>query len=77
MPVLCWSPPRSPHSSTCSWRAHGGRTSRAAIVSRELGVPAVVGTGRAAHVLHDGQKVTVSCAEGGRGKVYEGRSPTR
>lgn len=51
---------------------HGGRTSHAAIVSRELGVPAVVGTGRATHVLHDGQKVTVSCAEGGRGKVHAG-----
>ncbi|WP_079403935.1 phosphoenolpyruvate synthase [Streptomyces sp. 3211] len=51
---------------------HGGRTSHAAIVSRELGVPAVVGTGRATHVLPDGQKVTVSCAEGGRGKVYDG-----
>ncbi len=51
---------------------HGGRTSHAAIVSRELGVPAVVGTGRATQALHDGQKVTVSCAEGGRGKVYDG-----
>ncbi|WP_344622285.1 phosphoenolpyruvate synthase [Kitasatospora arboriphila] len=52
---------------------HGGRTSHAAIVSRELGVPAVVGTGRATEVLDDGQEVTVSCAEGADGHVYRGR----
>jgi pyruvate,water dikinase len=53
---------------------HGGRTSHAAIVSRELGVPAVVGTGKATEVLHDGQEVTVSCASGSdEGRVYEGR----
>ncbi len=51
---------------------HGGRTSHAAIVSRELGLPAVVGTGDATHRLHDGQDVTVSCAEGDQGIVYEG-----
>ncbi len=51
---------------------HGGRTSHAAIVSRELGLPAVVGTGNATHVLHDEQTVTVSCAEGDQGYVYEG-----
>jgi pyruvate,water dikinase len=51
---------------------HGGRTSHAAIVSRELGLPAVVGTGNATHVLHDQQLVTVSCAEGDEGFVYEG-----
>jgi len=51
---------------------HGGRTSHAAIVSRELGLPAVVGTGDATHVLHDEQEVTVSCAEGDQGFVYEG-----
>ncbi|MFI8438260.1 phosphoenolpyruvate synthase [Streptomyces sp. NPDC079020] len=51
---------------------HGGRTSHAAIVSRELGVPAVVGTGRATEALRDGQDVTVSCAEGGSGRVYGG-----
>ena len=51
---------------------HGGRTSHAAIVSRELGLPAIVGTGEATHVLHDHQEVTVSCAEGDRGYVYEG-----
>ncbi len=51
---------------------HGGRTSHAAIVSRELGLPAIVGTGNATEVLHDGQQVTVSCAEGDEGHVYEG-----
>ena len=51
---------------------HGGRTSHAAIVSRELGLPAVVGTGNATHVLHDQQEVTVSCAEGDEGFIYEG-----
>jgi pyruvate,water dikinase len=53
---------------------HGGRTSHAAIVSRELGLPAIVGTGDATHVLHDEQEVTVSCAEGDEGFVYEGRA---
>ncbi len=53
---------------------HGGRTSHAAIVSRELGLPAVVGTGDATRVLHDEQEVTVSCAEGDHGFVYEGRA---
>ncbi|WP_334052313.1 phosphoenolpyruvate synthase [Burkholderia cepacia] len=51
---------------------HGGRTSHAAIVSRELGLPAIVGTGNATNVLHDQQEVTVSCAEGEAGFVYEG-----
>lgn len=51
---------------------HGGRTSHAAIVSRELGLPAVVGTGNATELLHDEQEVTVSCAEGDEGFVYEG-----
>jgi pyruvate,water dikinase len=51
---------------------HGGRTSHAAIVSRELGLPAIVGAGDATHVLHDEQIVTVSCAEGDLGFVYEG-----
>ncbi|MCX7888271.1 MAG: phosphoenolpyruvate synthase [Rhodobacteraceae bacterium] len=53
---------------------HGGRTSHAAIVSRELGLPAIVGTGNATHLLHDGQEITVSCAEGDRGNVYAGIS---
>ena len=51
---------------------HGGRTSHAAIVSRELGLPAIVGTGTATHVLHDGQDLTVSCVEGDHGMIYEG-----
>ncbi len=51
----------------------GGRTCHAAIVSRELGVPAIVGTEKATEVLRDGQVVTVSCAEGEIGFVYEGR----
>jgi pyruvate,water dikinase len=50
----------------------GGRTSHAAIVSRELGIPAVVGCGNATSVLLNGTPVTVSCAEGELGKVYEG-----
>ncbi len=50
----------------------GGRTSHAAIVSRELGVPAIVGTGTATHVLHDMQNVTVDCSEGDEGLIYEG-----
>ncbi|KAH7191281.1 Pyruvate/Phosphoenolpyruvate kinase-like domain-containing protein [Fusarium oxysporum] len=53
---------------------HGGRTSHAAIVSRELGVPAIVGTGNATYVLHSGQDITVSCVEGDTGFVYEGIS---
>ncbi|KAM5352968.1 hypothetical protein ACJ41O_005690 [Fusarium nematophilum] len=53
---------------------HGGRTSHAAIVSRELGIPAIVGTGNATYLLHSGQDVTVSCAEGDTGFVYEGIS---
>ncbi|OUL72948.1 phosphoenolpyruvate synthase [Paraburkholderia hospita] len=51
---------------------HGGRTSHAAIVSRELGLPAIVGTGNATRVLHDEQEVTVSCAQGEVGRVFEG-----
>ncbi|SDI34977.1 phosphoenolpyruvate synthase [Paraburkholderia phenazinium] len=51
---------------------HGGRTSHAAIVSRELGLPAIVGASKATHLLHDEQEVTVSCAEGREGFVYEG-----
>jgi pyruvate,water dikinase len=51
---------------------HGGRTSHAAIVSRELGIPAVVGTGEATGVLRPGQEVTLSCAEGDEGYIYAG-----
>lgn len=52
---------------------HGGPTSHAAIVSRELGVPAVIGTGRATAMLQDGQTITLSCAEGEEGRIYDGR----
>jgi pyruvate,water dikinase len=51
---------------------HGGRTSHAAIVSRELGLPAIVGASGATEKLSDGQDVTVSCAEGDEGQVYDG-----
>jgi len=51
---------------------HGGPTSHAAIVSRELGVPAVVGTGNGTSVLEDGKPITLSCAGGEDGEVYEG-----
>ncbi|WP_341953430.1 phosphoenolpyruvate synthase [Salinibacterium sp. TMP30] len=51
---------------------HGGPTSHAAIVSRELGIPAVVGTGTATEVLKEGQDITLSCAEGDQGHIYEG-----
>jgi len=50
----------------------GGRTSHAAIVSRELGIPCVVGTNDASKKLKSGQKVTVSCAEGEEGRIYDG-----
>ena len=53
----------------------GGRTCHAAIVSRELGVPAIVGTEHGTEALKDGQMVTVSCAEGDTGFVYEGALP--
>ena len=50
----------------------GGRTCHAAIIARELGIPAVVGCGDATEAVKDGQQVTVSCAEGDTGKIYEG-----
>jgi pyruvate,water dikinase len=53
----------------------GGRTCHAAIIARELGIPAVVGCGDATHKLKDGQAVTVSCAEGDTGNVFEGLLP--
>ena len=52
---------------------HGGRTSHAAIISRELGVPAIVGAEHAGDLIPDGQEITISCAEGERGSVYGGR----
>lgn len=51
---------------------HGGRTCHAAIVSRELGIPAIVGTSQGTEVLQEGQEITMSCAEGDQGYVYEG-----
>ncbi|MEF2156011.1 phosphoenolpyruvate synthase [Luteimonas sp. FXH3W] len=51
----------------------GGRTCHAAIIARELGVPAVVGTGNALDTIVDGQPVTVSCAEGDTGFIYDGQ----
>jgi pyruvate,water dikinase len=53
----------------------GGRTAHAAIVSREFGIPCIVGTGNATRVLESGREVTVCCAEGSEGHVYEGRIP--
>jgi pyruvate,water dikinase len=50
----------------------GGRTCHAAIIARELGIPAVVGTGDGTQILKEGQAVTVSCAEGDTGQIYEG-----
>ena len=56
---------------------HGGRTCHAAIVSRELGIPAIVGTGKATEILKNGQEITISGAEGDQGYVYEGLLPFR
>jgi len=53
----------------------GGRTCHAAIVARELGIPAIVGTGIGTATLTDGQQITISCAEGERGAVYDGTVP--
>jgi pyruvate, water dikinase len=55
----------------------GGRTCHAAIVSRELGLPAIVGTGTGTSAITTGEEVTVSCAEGDEGFVYRGRLPVR
>jgi pyruvate,water dikinase len=52
---------------------HGGRTCHAAIVSREIGIPCVVGTGDATRAIRSGSEVTVSCAQAEEGRVYEGR----
>ena len=51
----------------------GGRTCHAAIIARELGIPAIVGCGNATEVLNEGESVTVSCAEGDTGYVYRGK----
>jgi pyruvate,water dikinase len=53
----------------------GGRTCHAAIIAREMGIPAIVGCGNATDMIHTGQEITVSCCEGEDGKVYEGLLP--
>ena len=53
----------------------GGRTCHAAIIAREMGIPAIVGTGEATQILQNGQEITVSCSEGDEGKVYAGLVP--
>ena len=53
----------------------GGRTCHAAIIAREMGIPAIVGCSDATEVLETGQEVTISCAEGDEGRVYEGLLP--
>ena len=68
-----WEPVMKTAAAIISNR--GGRTCHAAIVSRELGIPAVVGAGDATEKIHTGQDVTVSCAEGDEGTVYEGILP--
>ncbi len=55
----------------------GGRTCHAAIVSRELGIPCIVGTQQATKTLKDGQEITVNCAEGEVGRVYQGLLPVK
>ena len=65
-----WEPVMKTASAIVTDR--GGRTSHAAIVARELGIPAVVGTNNATRTIETGQEVTVSCCEGEVGRVYEG-----
>jgi pyruvate,water dikinase len=59
--------------AVCIVTNKGGRTSHASIVARELGIPALVGTMSATEKLVDGQEITVSCADGDEGHVYDGR----
>ena len=66
-----WEPVMKRSSAIITKR--GGRTCHAAIIARELGIPAIVGCGDATERLTDGQEVTVSCAEGDTGRAYEGR----
>ena len=65
-----WEPVMKKASAIVTNR--GGRTCHAAIIARELGIPAVVGCGDATECLTEGQAVTVSCAEGDTGNIYEG-----
>jgi pyruvate,water dikinase len=66
-----WEPVMKRSSAIVTNR--GGRTCHAAIIARELGIPAVVGCGDATRKIRDGQDITVSCAEGDTGYVYEGQ----
>jgi len=68
-----WEPVMKTASAIVTNR--GGRTCHAAILAREMGIPAVVGTNIATQVLQDGMPVTINCSEGEKGKVYEGRLP--
>ena len=68
-----WEPVMKKASAIVTNR--GGRTCHAAIISRELGVPAIVGTEHGTEVLKEGQVVTISCAEGDTGTVYDGKLP--
>ena len=68
-----WEPVMKTASAIITNR--GGRTCHAAILAREMGIPAVVGTHNATELLRDGMEVTVSCADGEKGVVYEGRLP--
>lgn len=68
-----WEPIMKKASAVVTNR--GSRTCHAAIVAREIGVPAVVGCSNATSVLKDSQSVTISCAEGDKGYVYEGKIP--
>lgn len=61
--------------AVCIVTNKGGRTSHASIIARELGIPAVVGTMHATEKLVDGQEITVSCAGGDEGRVYNGKLP--
>jgi len=70
-----WEPVMKISSAVVTNR--GGRTCHAAIVAREIGIPAVVGCGNATVTVVTGQEVTVSCAEGDSGHVYEGSVPYR
>ena len=70
MPDPDWEPVMKRASAIVTNR--GGRTCHAAIIARELGIPAVVGCGNATQLLKDGQGVTVSCAEGDTGFIFEG-----
>lgn len=66
-----WEPVMKRSSAIVTNR--GGRTCHAAIIARELGIPAVVGCGDATESIREGQEITVSCAEGDTGYVYEGQ----